>query len=206
MREGQAKAIYPEEVSRWYDFLRENYEGVAASARWANELATRHNLSPPLRPLVATPLVLKFRDEEMASLEMEAAAATGQARCRYRIVRFLPGFRYCRSRHISTIFVLFHVLLVVGGSNLDRLSCCGRERHSHGVFLGKPPGPVVCTPFCFGVPTSHLCLLKHWWYVLIAKVHVFASSPVVLDSHQHSFSGCGSFVLCLSRPLRRLRV
>lgn len=67
-REGQVRRAYPAEVDRWYAFLHGNLEAVDALVGRANELAVRHNLTPPpLRPLVATPLVLKLREEELVA-------------------------------------------------------------------------------------------------------------------------------------------
>lgn len=77
LREGEAREVYPAEVDRWYGFLYENLEHVSALVRWGNELAARHDLSPMLRPLVATPIMLKMRDDEMAVLEREATEKAG---------------------------------------------------------------------------------------------------------------------------------
>ena len=67
-REGKARDVYPAEVNRWYAFLRESHEPVATLVEEANELATKHKLTL-LRPLTATPLVLKRWDKELAAAE-----------------------------------------------------------------------------------------------------------------------------------------
>lgn len=91
MRKGQARGIYPAEVDRWYEFFYENYEHVAVLTRWVNELAARHDVSATLRPLVALPIVLEMRDEEVAALEAEAAE-----KARMQFVVFV-GLWFCGS-------------------------------------------------------------------------------------------------------------
>lgn len=64
-REWDARSAYRAEVDDWYAFLYENQRPVEALIDRANELAERHKLVA-VRPLAATPLVLKLRDEEVA--------------------------------------------------------------------------------------------------------------------------------------------
>lgn len=64
-REWDARSAYRREVNEWYAFLYENRRPVEALIDRANELAERHKLVA-VRPLAATPLVLKLRDEEVA--------------------------------------------------------------------------------------------------------------------------------------------
>lgn len=71
-REWDARSAYRAEVNDWYAFLYENQRPVEALIDRANELAERHKLVA-VRPLAATPLVLKLRDEEVA-LEKQARA------------------------------------------------------------------------------------------------------------------------------------
>ncbi|CAB1098446.1 unnamed protein product [Ectocarpus sp. CCAP 1310/34] len=71
-REWDARSTYRAEVEDWYAFLYENQRPVEALIDRANELAERHKLVA-VRPLAATPLVLKLRDEEVA-LEEQARA------------------------------------------------------------------------------------------------------------------------------------
>lgn len=110
MREGDARRVYPTEVDRWYDFLYQNHEKVEEFVRWANELASRHKLTP-LRPVVATPLVLKMRDEE---LEIEAAEAEAAAAAMRPASCFLCGHvcvlfvLCCRCFLFECVFFLFH--------------------------------------------------------------------------------------------------
>jgi len=66
-------------VDRWYAFLYKNREPVEALIVRANDLAERHKLSA-LRPLAATPVVLKLRDEEVA-LEKQARQVRNDIRC-----------------------------------------------------------------------------------------------------------------------------
>ncbi|CAN0064036.1 unnamed protein product, partial [Ectocarpus sp. 12 AP-2014] len=70
-REWDARSAYRAEVDDWYAFLFENQRPVEVLIDRANELAERHKLVA-VRPLAATPLVLKLRDEEVA-LEEQAA-------------------------------------------------------------------------------------------------------------------------------------
>lgn len=74
-REWQARSSYPLEVERWYAFLYEVQEPVEALMRRTDDLAVRHKLSP-LRSLVALPLALKLRDEEVAA-ELQAREMVG---------------------------------------------------------------------------------------------------------------------------------
>lgn len=69
-REGQARTLYPEEVEKWYAFLTDNFAAVEELMAKVNELADGHE-APPLRPMVATPLVLKLRKEEVAAAALE---------------------------------------------------------------------------------------------------------------------------------------
>ncbi|CAM9208263.1 unnamed protein product, partial [Ectocarpus sp. 6 AP-2014] len=71
-REWNARSAYRAEVDDWYAFLYENQRPVEALIDRANELAERHKLVA-VRPLAATPLVLRLRDEEVA-LEEQARA------------------------------------------------------------------------------------------------------------------------------------
>ncbi|CAM9308243.1 unnamed protein product, partial [Ectocarpus fasciculatus] len=75
-REWDARSTYRREVNEWYAFLYENRRPVEALIDRANELAERHKLVA-VRPLAATPLVLKLRDEEVA-LEEQAALEAKQ--------------------------------------------------------------------------------------------------------------------------------
>ncbi|CAM9316838.1 unnamed protein product [Scytosiphon promiscuus] len=78
-RELQAGSVYPSEVDRWYTFLYSNRETVEALIGRANALAEKHKLTS-LRPLLATPVVLELRDEEIA-LEQKTALEAEQERC-----------------------------------------------------------------------------------------------------------------------------
>ncbi|CAM9997027.1 unnamed protein product, partial [Laminaria digitata] len=75
-REWDARSSYPMEVERWYAFLYEIQEPVEALMRRTDDLAVRHKLAP-LRSLVALPLALRLRDEEVA-MELQAALEAEQ--------------------------------------------------------------------------------------------------------------------------------
>lgn len=99
-REWQARSSYPVEVERWYAFLYEVQSPVEALMRRADDLAVRHKLTP-LRSLVALPLALKLRDEEIA--------AELQARCRSF---FFSRRRYFECVCFSGCYFLFLFLCV----------------------------------------------------------------------------------------------
>lgn len=72
LTEGNARNLYPDEVERWFGFLRVNHREVENFLEWANALASRHELSP-LQPLAVTPALLRKRDHE---LELEGQQVT----------------------------------------------------------------------------------------------------------------------------------